>query len=273
MLTNYTDGYNPIMCDHMNWMHGTPLAKEIDPLNAFNRVFAGIDPTATAQAIAKRQAYGQSVIDTVRAQATRLQTRLGKADQAKLDEYLTGVRELETRIQTAPNQSCNPGSAPAPTTDMPTLVKNMLDITVMAVQCDITRVVTFAYEYTVTEISHPFIDVAPGYHRRRHTLRLPNLSRYQLWHRLRDALHPSEPMENHCRSGTRTSLASSRASKRARGRCSTTPSCTSPANTATGPFTIRRIKCRSLLEAAAARSRRVASSTVREPRTARSCSP
>ena len=133
-------------------------------MNAFNRVFAGIDPNATAQAIAKRQAYGQSVIDTVRAQAMRLQNALGKADQAKMQEYLTGVRELEVRVQTATNQACNPGAAPTPTNDMPTLVKNMIDITAMAVHCDITRVVTFGYEYTVTEISHPFIGVNDGYH-------------------------------------------------------------------------------------------------------------
>jgi hypothetical protein len=166
VLTNYPDGYNPIMTDHINWSHGTPIAKEVNPLNAFNRVFAGIDPNATAKDVAKRKAYGQSVIDTVRAQAQRLQARVGKNDQAKLDQYLTGVRELEVRIQTSVSQTCNPGAKPgAPNGNQQELVTQMLDITALAVQCDVTRVATFAYEYTVTEMSHPFATgTSDGYH-------------------------------------------------------------------------------------------------------------
>jgi hypothetical protein len=40
----------------------------------------------------------------------------------------------------------------------------MLDMIVMAFQCDLTRVATFAYEHTTTEIQHTFLGVTPGYH-------------------------------------------------------------------------------------------------------------
>ncbi len=158
---NHEAGYDPVLKDHLSWWNGTPLPKEINPSAVFDRLFAG--GALGPQASAKRRALEQSVLDAVTDDAARLKKRLGKNDDAKLDEYLTGVRELELRIQ-ATATTCSPGARPAPPADVRDRVKQMLDLSVLAFRCDLTRVVTFGYEHTVTEQTHPWLGVTDGYH-------------------------------------------------------------------------------------------------------------
>ncbi|WP_437516086.1 DUF1552 domain-containing protein [Sorangium sp. So ce1099] len=80
---------------------GAPLPKIIDPDEAFNLLFAGLvvgdDPEAQARAARQRE-LGQSVIDFVRGDIGRLRPRLAPAEQQKLDQHLTSLRELEKQI-------------------------------------------------------------------------------------------------------------------------------------------------------------------------------
>lgn len=158
---NKEPGYEPVLKDHLSWSNGTPLPKEINPSALFDRLFAwgSLDPAAAKA----RRELQQSVIDAVRDDATRLKKQLGKHDNVKLDEYLTGVRELETRIQ-ATAAVCSPGERPGPPADVRERVKQMLDLSVLAFRCDLTRVITFGYEHTVTEQTHPWLGVTEGYH-------------------------------------------------------------------------------------------------------------
>ena len=66
-------------------------AKEVDPKLVFNRLFADRpnDPEAIARA-----ALRASVLDSVREDAKDLANKLGGSDKQKLDQYLTGVRDL-----------------------------------------------------------------------------------------------------------------------------------------------------------------------------------
>lgn len=163
---NDEPGYEPVLKDHLSWSNGTPLPKEINPSAVFDRLFADGTSSLSAEAAARRRHFQQSVIDAVRDDAKRLQLRLGKGDNAKLDEYLAGVRALELRIQasaTAP-AVCSPGARPGPPVDIRDRVKQMLDLSVLAFRCDLTRVITFGYEHTVTERAHPWIGVTQGYH-------------------------------------------------------------------------------------------------------------
>ncbi|WP_437553493.1 DUF1552 domain-containing protein [Sorangium sp. So ce367] len=77
---------------------GAPLPKIIHPVEAFNLLFAGLvvgdDPEAQARAARQRE-LGQSVIDFVNGDINRLRTRLAPAEQQKLDQHLTSLRELE----------------------------------------------------------------------------------------------------------------------------------------------------------------------------------
>ena len=161
---NAEAGYDPVLKDHLSWSNGTPLPKEINPSALFDRLFAGGTTSLSAAEAARRRHYGQSVIDSVRGDAKRLQSRLGKGDNAKLDEYLSGVRALELSIQATAGAACTAGARPGPPADVRDRVKQMLDLSVLAFSCDLTRVITFGYEHTVTEQAHPWIGVKDGYH-------------------------------------------------------------------------------------------------------------
>ena len=114
------------------------------------------------------------MLDSVKADIAYISARGSAADQVKMDQYLSSLRELEKEIQTNPPGSttggtgaaCNPGTRPAAGTpkDIRDHVKQMLDIMVLAMQCDATRVLTFYYENTVTSIVHSFLGVNVDYH-------------------------------------------------------------------------------------------------------------
>jgi hypothetical protein len=88
-----------------------PVPYESNPRLVFERMFRGRKPivpnwhrrhAAARNAIDKRQrsdSHEQSVLDLVLEDARDLRLRLGRADQRKLDEYLTSVRAIETRVQ------------------------------------------------------------------------------------------------------------------------------------------------------------------------------
>ena len=97
---------------------GVPLPRIIDPTVTFNTVFADLvaaqDP-GQAAAIEQRRAKGQSVIDYVRGDIDRLKPRLGPIEQAKLDQHLTSLFELEKRLQSFEGSCTLPGIPDAST--------------------------------------------------------------------------------------------------------------------------------------------------------------
>jgi hypothetical protein len=117
-----------------------------------------------------KDAMRKSVLDYALGEGASLRVRLGAADRVKLDQYLDGLRDLEKTIQTTPTVGttgvCTPGAVPSAgrPSDLQVHVKLMLDIAVTAFKCDLTRVITFAYQHTTTEITHPFLGVNVGYH-------------------------------------------------------------------------------------------------------------
>jgi len=177
---NAEDGYSPVYKDHLSWAGDgqggptTPLTKKISPSKVFDELFSGVASSTSSTssedaALAKRKFYQQSVLDSVRHQAQRLQQRLGRQDNLKLDEYFTSIGELEKRVQSTATPlvaSCPVGANPyvGPPSSIEEHVHQMIDLTVLALRCDITRVVTFMYEHTVTGIRHDFLGVKSDYH-------------------------------------------------------------------------------------------------------------
>ena len=80
---------------------GAPLPKIIDPVAAFHLLFDGLavssDPAAMAAAERKRK-LGQSVVDYVRWDITRLRTGLAANEQQKLDQHLNALHEIEKQL-------------------------------------------------------------------------------------------------------------------------------------------------------------------------------
>jgi Protein of unknown function (DUF1552) len=153
-------GYSCAYSRNISWASATtPVPKITDALQAFNQVFQGYDPSASAADVAKRQAYDKSVLDHVVADIGSLNGKLCKADKAKLDGYLTSVRGLEMQLTGAGSTaSCMKGSPPPnKVTDYQQHVKLMLDVMVMAFQCDATRVITFMLGNAGSNQSYPFL--------------------------------------------------------------------------------------------------------------------
>lgn len=169
---NAEAGYSTVLKDNLNWSNSTtPLSREIEPLKAFNRLFAGLPSGSNQpQTASLKDAMRKSMLDYTLAEGDALSARLGSADKIKLAQYLDGLRELEKSIQITPTVSqtgmCTPGAIPSAgrPSDLQVHVKLMLDIAIAAYKCDLTRVITFAYEHTTTEIRHPFLGVNVGWH-------------------------------------------------------------------------------------------------------------
>jgi len=127
-----------------------PIPAIQDPKDAFDRLFAGYDPTATAEEIQRRARYRKSVIDGVREDAARLRARLGRSDQEKLDGYLESVRSLERQVNEASTQ-LPPTVTPPGTSDSyaTTELKQqaMQELIVNAFITDRTRVIAFSGQY------------------------------------------------------------------------------------------------------------------------------
>lgn len=166
---NCDSGYSCAYSRNISWVDAvTPLPKVVDPAQAFDQLFQGYDPNASAAEAAKRRAYDKSVIDFVLADVNTLAPRLGQTDKTKLDQYLNGVRELEKRlVEQGHGVTCMPGTRPPKkdeTLDYPTHLKTMMDLIVLAFSCDATRVVTFMFGNAGSQRTHPFLAIDAGHH-------------------------------------------------------------------------------------------------------------
>jgi hypothetical protein len=172
-------GYSCAYSRNISWTDAlTPLPKVVDPQQAFDQLFEGYDPQASEAEAAKRRAYEKSVIDFVLADVNGLNPKLGATDQKKLDQYLTGVRELEKRlVNMGPAVSCMPGEAPPNRDDLdyPAHLQAMMDLMGLALACDATRIITFMFGNAASGRTHPFLDINGGHHDISHHMSDPGL--------------------------------------------------------------------------------------------------
>jgi Protein of unknown function (DUF1552) len=140
-----------------------PLPPEDDPAQVYANVFAELhgDPAALAALRARRR----SILDAVGAQYTRIGSQLGAADRARLDQHLTAVREIEQRLTTpfaAGSSACHDPAPPAAATtsndDFPAIGALQLDLMVMALACDITRVASLQWSRSVSQVRFTWLD-------------------------------------------------------------------------------------------------------------------
>jgi hypothetical protein len=156
-------GYSCAYQTNLSWRtEATPAAKEVDPRLVFERLFGG--PTTDD----RRERGRKSVLDFVAEDARQLQDRLGVADRRKLDEYLTGVRELERRIERAQpvvevgqTQMTRPTGVPQ---NFQEHARLLADLIVLAFRADLTRVVTFVLGNDGSNRSYREVGVADGHH-------------------------------------------------------------------------------------------------------------
>jgi len=164
---NCDNGFACVYQNNLSWSSPTsPLPMEADPRLLFERLFGdGASPDAR-RADLRRNA---SILDWVSNDMARLQGKLGAGDRTKVNEYLEALREVERRIQQAERQAAE---SPMPSTSRPTSipaewedhVKLMFDLQVLALQTDMTRIVTFQMAREGSTRTYPQIGVPEPHH-------------------------------------------------------------------------------------------------------------
>ncbi|MDA9777267.1 DUF1552 domain-containing protein [Rubripirellula sp.] len=167
---NCDSGYSCAYSSNISWSsESTPVGKETNPRFVFERLFGAGETPARDEQAERRRAQKQSILDFVLEDAKSLQSRLGKTDQQKLEEYLNGVREIERRVELSSNPSevnldiTYPVPEGTPN-DYGEHIRLMCDMMVLAFQMDRTRIATFMLADAGSNRSYRQINVPDGHH-------------------------------------------------------------------------------------------------------------
>jgi hypothetical protein len=163
--TNFSMAYS----SHISWQNAnSPVPMEVYPSLAFDSLFDNQGSRRTL-----------SILDRVREQAEVLNRRVSGTDRAKLDEYLSSVREVERRVQHTRTQKdraderARDRNRPAlamrrPDNGLPEDIREhmrlMCDIIALAFQTDKTRVATLLMCRDLSGLFYPFLDVRLAHH-------------------------------------------------------------------------------------------------------------
>lgn len=163
--TNFSMTYS----SHISWRDITaPVPMEVYPSLAFDTLFDNRGSRRT-----------QSILDRVQEHARHLQRQISRGDQAKLDEYLGSVREVEQRIermrslkdradQRAEQHGLAVLAMPRPDNGMPEDLREhmrlMCDLIALAFQTDKTRVATLLMCNDISGLVYPFLNVRTSHH-------------------------------------------------------------------------------------------------------------
>jgi hypothetical protein len=157
--TNFSLAYS----SHISWQNATsPVPMEVYPSLAFDALFDNRGSQRT-----------KSILDRVRDQTESLNRRVSGADRAKLDEYLTSVREVEKRVA-APRAAKNDAAKvdkvamKRPENGLPEdfreHVRLMCDLIALGFQTDRTRVATLLMARDISGLTYPFLGVRTAHH-------------------------------------------------------------------------------------------------------------
>jgi uncharacterized protein DUF1552 len=167
--TNFSMAYS----SHISWQNAeSPVPNEVYPALAFDTLFEN-----------RGSLRNLSILDRVRDAALTLSRQISSTDRQKLDEYLTSVREVETRIDgmrksqeraedLAKLKNRPPLSMERPANGLPEDFREhtrlMCDIVALAFQTDKTRVASLLLARDLSALYYPFLDVKEGHHAASH---------------------------------------------------------------------------------------------------------
>jgi hypothetical protein len=162
-------GYSCAYQFNLSWSSPTtPMTPEANPRLVFERLFGAGAPGERSASLERRRHQQRSVLDFVLDDARAMQRRLAARDAAKLDQYLTGVREIEARIEQAERFGVaqDPG-VPAPDGIPDSYEEHMTlmyDMMALAFQTDSTRVATLLLAHDGSNRSFDHIGIFEGHH-------------------------------------------------------------------------------------------------------------
>jgi hypothetical protein len=177
-----------------------PVTPEDDPGKVFASLFG--DSTASQDQIRLLQKRRSTVLDAVLSDYTGLMTKLGPDDRAKLDRHATSIRELEKQITTlGPADACHGAVPVAPTVtltprdclqdtrpakcagDVPAIGKAQMDLLVLALACDLTRVASLQWSTAESTVVHTWLGITGEHHLMSHdAARIPDLVKINKWY-------------------------------------------------------------------------------------------
>ncbi len=162
-------GYSCAYDFNISWRTpNAPMPPEPNPRLVFERLF-GAGPAGERQKnFARRLGQQKSILDFVLDDARDLEGQLASRDRRKLDEYLTSVREIESRIQQAEKL----GAAADPGGETPSgipaghreHIRIMCDMVALAFETDATRVATLILAHDGSNRAFPEIGIPEGHH-------------------------------------------------------------------------------------------------------------
>jgi Protein of unknown function (DUF1552) len=163
--TNFSMAYS----SHISWQSAdSPVPNEVYPSLAFDGLFDN-----------RGSLRYSSILDRVKDRAESLARRVSSADKAKLDEYLTSVREVERRVERmralkdqAEDQAKRKNrpvfTIERPRNGLPEDLREhtrlMCDIIALAFQTDKTRIASLLLARDLSSLYYPFLDVREGHH-------------------------------------------------------------------------------------------------------------
>ena len=162
----------------LSWTRdGALLPAEDSAPGLFRRMFVQGEPANVDRQL-RRLEERASILDTLLADARQLEQRLGRDDRARLDQYLTSVREVEHRLHSAREWELRPKpvmdhGVPADIQDQKLFFEKfelMLSMAQLALESDSTRIVTLMVDAFATPVFqlHEGQQTTDGYHNLSH---------------------------------------------------------------------------------------------------------
>jgi hypothetical protein len=167
--TNYSLAYS----SHLSWQSAdSPVPNELYPSLAWDSLFEN-----------RGSLRHLSILDRAKGEAAALGRSVSSSDRAKLDEYLTSLREVEKRVETMrkAKDTADDGakarnrpalSMPRPANGLPEDLREharlMCDLIAIAFQTDKTRIATLLLARDLGALYYPFLNVADGHHAASH---------------------------------------------------------------------------------------------------------
>ncbi len=160
------DGYPCVFFNAISWRDDkSPLPVAVNPRVTFERIFGEAGSSHRRLANMRRK---QNLLDSVAEEARRMRSKLGPADNAILDEYLTNIRDVEQQLDRMDARAAAvPEGAVAPL-GLPDNIDDHLSVTydlmLLAFQADISRVFTFMVGHEGSGRSYANIGIPEPHH-------------------------------------------------------------------------------------------------------------
>jgi hypothetical protein len=181
--TNYSLAYS----SHLSWQSpDSPVPNELYPSLAWDSLFEN-----------RGSLRHLSILDRAKGEAAALGRSISSGDRAKLDEYLTSLREVEKRVETmrkakdtaddrAKGQNRPALTMPRPANGLPEDLREhtrlMCDLIAIAFQTDKTRIATLLLARDLGALYYPFLNVADGHHAASHENNSAGYARIATFH-------------------------------------------------------------------------------------------